>query len=146
MGDRQENKVTKDAELAAIAVLRPQIDALTDLAKAEFAAGQADAIRTRAQQRAQQILDEADAEIDRRIERWRVAFHAARAAGWTVKQLRSKPIGRQQPPAATRKRGNGTTPRKSTVNLTGMNAAHDSQDPQPEPPAAIDRESVANVG
>jgi hypothetical protein len=97
MGEKQ---IRAKAEQAGADALRPQFDALGDLAVAAGAAGEADALRAAAKARAQQILDNAEAEVERRFDRWRAAWQKARKAGWSVERLRSAPIKQQQPPAA----------------------------------------------
>lgn len=106
MGEKQ---IRTKAEQAGADALRPQFDALGDLAVAAEAAGQADALRAAAKARAQQILDNAEAEVERRFDRWRAAWQKARKAGWTVERLRAAPIKQQQPPAAPKAKKATTT-------------------------------------
>lgn len=99
MGEKQ---IRTQAEQVGAAALRPQFEALGDLAVAAAAAGQAGALRAAARARAQKILDDAEEEIVRRHDRWRAAWQKARTAGWSVERLRSAPISQKQPPAATK--------------------------------------------
>ncbi|WP_018685342.1 hypothetical protein [Actinokineospora enzanensis] len=115
MGEKQ---IRTKAEKAGADALRPQFDALGDLAVAAEAAGQADALRAAAKARAQKILDDAEIEVVRRFDRWRAAWQKARKAGWSVERLRAAPIKQQQPPAATKAKKPATTPAATTSGGT----------------------------
>jgi len=68
-------------------------DALADLA----VASRRDEVRAQARQRAERIMADTEAEIGRCDQRWRDAWQAALAAGWTAAQLRAEPINMAPP-------------------------------------------------
>jgi hypothetical protein len=120
MGDRATSATRAQAQQAAIEVLAPETRAIGDLAVAAKAAGEADKLRVAARAKGQQLIEaaharaerlkaEAEVEIERRFERWRQAWRAARKLGWTTRRLGAKPIN-QQPPPMTRR------PRKAKVD------------------------------
>ncbi|MEU0529166.1 hypothetical protein [Amycolatopsis tolypomycina] len=104
-----EKEIRTKAEQVGAAALRPQFEALGDLAVAASAAGQAGALRAAARVKAQKILADAEDEIARRNDRWRATWQKARTAGWSVEQLRSAPISQRQPPTATKAKPRTTT-------------------------------------
>lgn len=96
--------------------LRPQFEALQDLAVAAAAASDLDQVRAAARARADKVLADAEDECARRMDAWRTAYQAALRAGWTVSTLRSDPINQPQPsPNSKRPRG----PRRTRGSRSG---------------------------
>lgn len=95
MGEKQ---IRTETERAAMEALRPRIEALTDLAVAAAAAGEADALRAAGNAKAAKIHAAVEEEIDARFERWLKAWDAAIGAGWTPQGLRSFPVNQSPPP------------------------------------------------
>jgi hypothetical protein len=94
-----EKHIRTRAEQVGAEVLAPLFAALGDLAVAADEANCDNEIRAAARAKARQVLDDAEAEIVRRRERWWLAWQGARRAGWTAEKLRSAPISQRQPPA-----------------------------------------------
>lgn len=97
-----ETQIRAGAKKLGTEALRPQFDALEDLAVAAAAAGQADKLLAAAKKKAEKILQDAKAEIERRNDVWRQAYERACDAGWTARQLRGHPINQPQPPKRSR--------------------------------------------
>ncbi len=85
--------------------LRPRIEALTDLAVAAAAAGEAEALRAAGAAKAAKIHAAVEEEIDARFERWIKAWDAAIGSGWTPQGLRSFPVNQSPPPKKRAARG-----------------------------------------
>jgi len=104
MGEKQ---IRAQADKVGADALRPMFDALADLAVAVDAASRRDEVRAQARERAERIMADAEAEIGRRDQRWRDAWQAALAAGWTAAQLRAEPINMAPPHQLRRRVGKG---------------------------------------
>jgi hypothetical protein len=137
MGDKSTNATRAAAVQAAIEVLAPETQAVGDLAVAAKAAAEADALREvarskgqqlveAAQARAKQLESDADEEIQRRLDRWRQAWQAAKQVGWTPRRLRAKPISQQPPPMTRRPR-----PAKGTSEASAVENVGKRDNPQP---------------
>lgn len=131
MGEKQ---IRAKAAQAGADALQPQFDALGDLAVAAEAAANADAVRAAAKVKAQQIIDDAEAEVARRFDRWREAWQNARNAGWTVERLRAAPISQQQPPAAPKKK---LAAKRSDASTSGRSAPSEGPATSGTDPAAV---------
>jgi hypothetical protein len=105
-----EKHIRTRAEQVGAEVLAPLFAALGDLAVAADEANCDNEIRAAARAKARQVLDDAEAEIARRRERWWLAWQAARRAGWTAQKLRSAPISQRQPPAVYKPKSSNALP------------------------------------
>jgi hypothetical protein len=136
MEDMGEKQIRAHAEQVGIEALRPLFDSLAELTAAAEAAGAADELRAAARVRAQQLLDDAEAQIELRQQRWREAWAAARAAGWTTRRLRAAPIN-QSPPPAVRTKTEGRQRRERPPDPTWAPSNGSNY------PANVDDKSVA---
>lgn len=101
MGEKQ---IRAEAARAVDQALQKRRTTVEELAVAASAAGQADHLRAEAERRIEEIRAATEAEIARRVERWRKAWQAALAAGWKPGELRGAPLNLASPPAAKGRR------------------------------------------
>lgn len=116
MGEKQ---IRAAAARAAAQALERRSTAVQDLAVAASAAGQADHLRAEAERRIEEIRAATEAEIARRVERWRKAWQAALAAGWKPGELRGAPLNLTSPSAAKGRR------RQPSRSVTGEVSTRD---------------------